>query len=64
MSAGQGQEDQPRSRPATAKPVGFWKVPPEAWSDEQAMDEFAQRVLDQIKAAHERAEADRETSES
>lgn len=29
-------------------PVGFWKVPPEVWADEEAMDEFAEGLANHM----------------
>lgn len=52
------------STQTAARPTGFWHVPPDVWTDEQAMDEFAQRVCDHMTTAHEKAEVERETEES
>ena len=48
------------TNPSNASPVGFWRIPQDVWTDDEAMDDFAHRVSDQMTVVSEQG---RDTTE-
>lgn len=47
-------ENTPARKASDAEPRGSWKIPPQAWEDEKAMDAFVERIFAHMKRASER----------
>jgi hypothetical protein len=46
------------TKPAGAKPRGFWRMPKEIWDDDRVMDSFLEQIVTHMDEVARRSERD------